>query len=96
MSDTPRTDAMTAKHNDGIPSDFARDLERECSEIHGIALSLRALAVEQMIYCYDEANRLSNHGHGGHDRMATENLYAIANKARTELGLEGVDRKDWK
>lgn len=56
----------------------------------------RALSVEAMVYCYDEANRLANHGHGGHDRMAMENLYAIANKARKELGLENVERKDWK
>lgn len=33
MSDTPRTDAMTKHHNDGVPSDFARELERENNQM---------------------------------------------------------------
>lgn len=68
MSDTPLTDAQVAIENPiGVPgntamisTEFTRQLERK----------LRTLAIRQMIYCYDEANRLANHGHGGHDRMA--------------------------
>lgn len=41
-----------------------------------------------MRVCYDEANRLANHGHGGHDRWVMENLYAAANEARKIFGYD--------
>lgn len=31
---TPETDAMTLHHNDGIPSDFCRDLERRLNAMN--------------------------------------------------------------
>lgn len=52
-SPTPRTDAMTKHHNDGVPSDFARELEIELNAANALnqelVLKLGILKERQVI-----------------------------------------------
>jgi hypothetical protein len=46
---------------------------------------MEALATALMRTCYDEANRLANHGSGGLEKLVMTQLYDAANAAKKKL-----------
>jgi hypothetical protein len=60
----------------------------DSSLIHNLANRARemeALATALMRTCYDEANRLANHGSGGLEKLVMTQLYDAANAAKKKL-----------
>ena len=43
--------------------------------------------------CYDEANRLANHGSSGLEKLVMTQLYAAANAAKEKLNAGGMARE---
>lgn len=46
---------------------------------------MEALATALMRKCYDEANRLANHGSNGLEKLVMSQLYDAANAAKEKL-----------
>lgn len=64
----------------------------DSSLIHNLATRARemeALASMLMRTCYDEANRLANHGSSGLEKLVMSQLYNTANAAKKKLN--GMD-----
>ena len=78
-SETPTTDAAT--HDDWSGGSSAVEVET-AQEMEKIARSL-------MRTCYDEANRLANHGSNGLEKLVMSQLYDAANAAKARLN--GMD-----
>jgi hypothetical protein len=78
-SETPTTDAAT--HDDWSGGSAAVEVET-AQEMEKIARSL-------MRTCYDEANRLANHGSNGLERLVMSQLYDAANDAKARLNTQG-------
>jgi hypothetical protein len=60
----------------------------DSSLIHNLANRARemeALATALMRTCYDEANRLANHGSGGLEKLVMSQLYDAANATKSFL-----------
>jgi len=53
-----------------------------------------ALATELMRTCYDEANRLANHGSNGLEKRVMSQLYDAANAAKARLNVPHQPRAD--
>jgi len=63
----------------------------DSSLIHKLANRARemeALATTLMRICYDEANRLANHGSNGLENLVMSQLYDAANDAKKKLNVE--------
>jgi hypothetical protein len=52
------------------------------------------VAESLMRTCYDEANRLANHGSNGLERMVMSHLYDAANEAKARLAAAAADVAD--
>lgn len=74
-SETPTTDAAT--HDDWSGGSAAVEVET-AQEMEKIARLL-------MRTCYDEANRLANHGSNGLEKLVMSQLYDAANAAKARL-----------
>ena len=74
-SETPTTDAPT--HDDWSGGSSAVEVET-AQEMEKIVRSL-------MRTCYDEANRLANHGSNGLEKLVMSRLYGAANAAKARL-----------
>lgn len=64
---------------------------RQACGLHYVAHKMRELeqtARELMRACYDEANRLANHGSNGLEKLVMSQLYAAANDAKKKLNKE--------
>lgn len=68
----------------------------DSSLIHNLANRARemeALATVLMRTCYDEANRLANHGSGGLEKLVMTQLYDAANAAKKKLNSNSTTQK---
>lgn len=82
-TDTPTTDAAT--HDDWSGGAAAVEVE--------VAQDMERLARSLMQTCYDEANRLANHGSNGLEKLVMSQLYDAANAAKTRLNASDVATK---
>ena len=67
---------------------------RQACGLHYVAHKMReleALARSLMRTCYDEANRIANHGNGGFDELVMDQLYDAANAAKEKLNQKITD-----
>ncbi len=51
------------------------------------------LARDLMRTCYDEANRLANHGSNGLEKLVMAQLYKAANAAKEKLNVQADPRR---
>ena len=83
-SETPTTDAAT--HDDWSGGSAAVEVET-AQEMEKIARSL-------MRTCYDEANRLANHGSNGLEKLVMSQLLHAANAAKARLNGQSAGTAD--
>ena len=79
-SETPTTDAAT--HDDWSGGASAVEVE--------IAQEMAKIARSLMRTCFDEANRLANHGSNGLEKLVMSQLYDAANAAKAKLNDQGI------
>lgn len=65
------------------PADSEATMEEAADKIE----ELHKIAYGLMRTCYDEANRLANHGSGGLETLVMKQLYDAANDAKPRLSL---------
>jgi hypothetical protein len=91
MHGRPSVPASGSASVDAILSSDSGD----SSLIHNLATRARemeALATTLMRTCYDEANRLANHGSSGLENRVMSQLYDAANDAKKKLNAAGESR----
>ncbi len=71
-----------------VTDDAWESYNRQACGLHYVAHKMRELeqtARELMRICYDEANRLANHGSNGLEKLVMSQLYDAANAAKKKL-----------
>lgn len=74
-----------------LTDDAWESFNRQACGLHFIAHKMRELeqtARELMRVCYDEANRLANHGSNGLEKLVMSQLYDAANDAKKKLNKQ--------
>jgi hypothetical protein len=74
-----------------VTDDAWESYNRQACGLHYVAHKMRELeqtARELMRICYDEANRLANHGSNGLEKLVMSQLYDAANDAKKKLNKE--------
>ena len=77
-----------------VTDDAWESLNRQACGLHYVAHKMRELeqtARELMRVCYDEANRLANHGSNGLEKLVMSQLYDAANDAKKKLNGSSAD-----
>ena len=81
LAETPCSASM-------VTDDAWESYNRQACGLHYVAHKMRDLeqtAHELMRVCYDEANRLANHGSNGLEKLVMSQLYDAANDAKKKL-----------
>ena len=79
-----------------VTDDAWESYNRQACGLHYVAHKMRELeqtARELMRICYDEANRLANHGSNGLEKLVMSQLYDAANDAKKKLNKELADQR---